>query len=37
MSEFPLADDAVQVVLGGGQEGKVQTGVIAQENRISYP
>ena len=37
MSEFPLADDAVQVVLGGGQEGKVQTGVIAQEVESVIP
>ena len=37
MSEFPLADDAVQVVLGGGQEGKVQTGVIAQEIESVIP
>ena len=31
MSEFPLADDPSQVVLGKGSEGKIQTGVIAQE------
>ena len=31
MDEFPLADGPHQVVLGGGQEGQVQTGVIAQE------
>ena len=31
MSEFPLADGPHQVVLGGGKEGQVQTGVIAQE------
>ena len=30
MSEFPLADNAHQVVLGG-KEGKIYTGVIAQE------
>ena len=31
MDEFPLAEGPHQVVLGGGQEGQVQTGVIAQE------
>jgi len=31
MGEFPLADGPHQVVLGQGQEGIVQTGVIAQE------
>ena len=37
MSEFPLADDPKQVVLGGGQEGKLQTGVIAQEIESVIP
>ena len=37
MSEFPLADDSKQVVLGGGQEGKLQTGVIAQEVESVIP
>ena len=31
MSEFPLAETATQVALGKGNEGKIQTGVIAQE------
>ena len=31
MSEFPLADGPHQVVLGGGKEGEIQTGIIAQE------
>ena len=31
MSEFPLADNPNQVVLGKGKEGEVQTGLIAQE------
>ena len=31
MSEFPLAAEPCQVVLGKGNEGEVQTGVIAQE------
>ena len=31
MSEFPLVDDPSKVVIGGGQEGEVQIGVIAQE------
>ena len=37
MSEFPLANDPKQVVLGGGQEGKLQTGVIAQEVESVIP
>ena len=37
MSEFPLADDSGQVVLGEGNEGKVQTGVIAQEIESVIP
>ena len=31
MSEFPLADEPFQVVIGKGKEGETQTGVIAQE------
>ena len=31
MSEFPLAEGPHQVVLGKGNEGEIQTGVIAQE------
>ena len=31
MSQFPLADSPNQVVIGKGKEGKIQTGVIAQE------
>ena len=37
MSEFPLADNPKQVVLGEGNEGKVQTGVIAQEIESVIP
>ena len=37
MSEFPLADGPHQVVLGGGKEGQVQTGVIAQEIETVLP
>ena len=37
MSEYPLAQDAGQVVLGVGNEGKVQTGVIAQEIEAVLP
>ena len=37
MSEFPLAEGPHQVVLGGGQEGKIQTGVIAQEVESILP
>ena len=37
MSEFPLADGPHQVVLGGGKEGQVQTGVIAQEVEQVFP
>ena len=37
MSEFPLADGPHQVVLGGGKEGQVQTGVIAQEIESVLP
>ena len=37
MTEFPLADDPKQVVLGEGNEGKVQTGVIAQEIESVIP
>ena len=37
MSEFPLADNPNQVVIGEGQEGKVQTGVIAQEIESVLP
>ena len=37
MDEFPLADGPHQVVLGGGQEGEVQTGVIAQEIEDIWP
>ena len=37
MSEFPLADDSKQVVIGEGKEGQVQTGVIAQEVEAVIP
>ena len=37
MSEFPLAAGPHQVVLGGGKEGEVQTGVIAQEIESVLP
>ena len=37
MSEFPLAEGPHQVVLGGGKEGQVQTGVIAQEIETVLP
>ena len=37
MSEFPLADNPSQVVLGKGKEGKVQTGIIAQEVEAVIP
>ena len=37
MSEFPLADDPKEVVIGGGKEGEVQTGVIAQEIESVIP
>ena len=37
MSEFPLADDPIQVRLGKGKEGKVQTGFIAQEVEAILP
>ena len=37
MSEFPLADSPHQVVIGGGKEGQVQTGVIAQEIESVLP
>ena len=37
MSEFPLAESPHQVVLGGGKEGQVQTGVIAQEIESILP
>jgi hypothetical protein len=37
MSEFPLVDDPSKVVIGGGQEGEVQIGVIAQEIESVLP
>ena len=37
MSEFPLAENPNEVVLGEGQEGQVQTGVIAQEIESVLP
>ena len=37
MSELPLAEGPHQVVLGGGKEGQVQTGVIAQEIETVLP
>ena len=37
MSEFPLAENPNQVVLGKGKEGEIQTGVIAQEVESVLP
>ena len=37
MSEFPLADNPNQVVIGKGKEGEIQTGVIAQEIESILP
>ena len=37
MSEFSSAKDAGEVVLGEGNEGKIQTGVIAQEVESVLP
>jgi hypothetical protein len=37
MSEFPLADNPNQVVIGKGKEGEIQTGVIAQEIESVLP
>ena len=35
--DSPLADDPKEVVIGGGKEGQVQTGVIAQEIESVLP
>ena len=37
MSEFPLAEEPDQVCLGKNREGKIQTGVIAQEVEAVLP
>ena len=37
MSEFPLATDPIEVRVGKGKEGKVQTGFIAQEVEAVLP
>ena len=37
MSEFPSADGAEDVVIGKGNEGQIQTGIIAQEVESVLP